>query len=395
MIRWLDEVDVDLRGKRVLCRVDFNVPLDEAGDISDDTRIEQSLPTIQALKEAGAKVILISHLGRPKGKLKPKLSLMRVAGRLQELLGSEVTFVDDCIGDGVNLLVEQMKDGSVFVLENLRFHSGEEKNDDVFSKMLAQNADVFVNDAFGTVHRAHASTSGVLKHLKNPLGGLLLKRELQNLAKIRQRAVKPYVAIVGGAKVSDKLGILAKLIDKVDRMLIGGAMAYTFLKARGQDVGASVVEEHRVSIAKSILEQAENQGVEVYLPVDHVVAAEFSSDADAHVVGRNQFEEAEMGMDIGPVTISRYQEALVDAKTILWNGPMGVFEWDQFSEGTMAIARAVAAADAFTVVGGGDSVAALKAAGVDGEISHVSTGGGASLEYLEGKDLPGIVGLEC
>lgn len=395
MIRWLDEVDVDLRGKRVLCRVDFNVPLDDDGNIADETRIVRTVPTVEHLRDAGAKVVLISHLGRPKGKPRGRLSLMPIADRLQELLGSEVTFVDDCIGDGVDLLVNRMKDGEVMVLENLRFHSGEEKNDEVFSKMLAQNGDVFVNDAFGAVHRAHASTVGVLKHIEDPMGGLLLKTELQNLAKIRHRAVKPYVAIIGGAKVGDKLGILGKLVDKVDRLLIGGAMAYTFLKARGQDVGASVVEADRVQVARSILEKAENQGVEVYLPVDHVVASEFSGNAEAHVVGRNQFEADEMGLDIGPVTISRYQEALVDAKTILWNGPMGVFEWEQFSEGTRAIARSVSAADAFTVVGGGDSVSALKLAEVDAEISHISTGGGASLEYLEGKDLPGIVGLEC
>lgn len=392
-VRWLDEGEVDLQAKRVFCRVDFNVPLDENGKITDDERIRAALPTIKLLIEKGAKVILGSHLGRPKGKVRRAMSLRPAAERLSELLDEKIVFADDCVGDGINRLAQQMKPGSVMVLENLRYHSGEEKNDDGFARMLAAFTDVYVNDAFGTAHRAHASTSGVVQYVGEKYGGLLLRREVDQLGKLLYDARRPYVAVLGGAKVSDKLGVLKTLLQRVDSIVIGGAMAYTFLQAQGEDVGASRVEDDRVQTARTILATAKERGVDVHLPIDHVVTTAFEADAPSRVVQTNGFTGEEMGLDIGPETRALFTQALTRAGTIFWNGPMGVFEWDAFSAGTMSVMQAVVQSDAFTVVGGGDSVAALGKAGSKQGVDHVSTGGGASLKYLEGKDLPGLVAL--
>ena len=393
-MKWLEDSEDDFHNQRVLCRVDFNVPLDENGEITDASRIVKTLPTLEFLLGRGARLILASHLGRPKGKTRAAMSLEPVAVKLQELLGKEVVFVDDCVGDGVNHIIKKQKPGSVILLENLRFHSGEEKNDSLFSKMLAENADVYVNDAFGAAHREHASVTGILNYTKNNYGGLLLKQEVKALSSLLNKPKKPFVAILGGSKVSDKLGTIGYLLNRVDRLLIGGAMAYTFLAAKGQSVGASLVEEDRIGLVKSIMEQAEREGVELYLPVDHVVASEFSKDAACRIISINEFESDEMALDIGPITQKRYVEAIEDANTIFWNGPMGVFEWPSFSEGTYKIADAVAKSSGYSVVGGGDSVAAVVQRGCSDGISHVSTGGGASLEFMQGKILPGLAKLE-
>lgn len=392
-ISWLQDFDGNLKDQFVLCRVDFNVPMTAEGEIADTTRIDLSLDTIRDLIGREAKVIVASHMGRPKGKKKAKYSLEPAAVYLQEQLQSEVIFADDCVGDGVLQVARQMTAGSVLVLENLRFHSGEEKNESVFSRLLAQLAPVYVNDAFGAAHRAHASTEGVTREVKVKLGGYLLKKEQEALSKLLHAPKKPFVAIVGGAKVSDKMGVLSQLLHKVDKLLIGGAMAYTFLKAMGQNIGASPYEADRLVIAKSIIDRANSKGVELYFPVDHIVASEFAEDADCRPIKFNQFDSDEMGLDIGPLTITRYEEAISDAKTIFWNGPMGVCEWSQFANGTQAIAKAVANASAYSVVGGGDSVSALKACKLENKISHISTGGGASLEFIEGKELPGLKAL--
>ena len=397
-ITWIDDVAFTVQDQRVLMRVDFNVPLDVADDadgdatatVADDERIRAALPSIKLLLEKGARLILASHLGRPKGR-DAKLSLYPVAAALSELLDHEVIFADDCVGDGVKKQAQDLKVGQILLLENLRFHSGEEKNDEGFSRQLAGLADVYVNDAFGAAHRAHASTAGVAALITQKAGGLLLKKEAETLYGLLRAPKKPFVAIVGGAKVSDKIGVLQKLLTKVDTVIIGGAMAYTFLLAKGIEVGKSRVEEDKLTLARSVLDAATRMGVTFLLPEDHVAATSFSEDAEAVVT--HTLTEDQMGLDIGPKTRTNYTNAIKGAGTILWNGPMGVFEWEKFAQGTRAVAEAVAHSDAFSVVGGGDSVAALNQMGLAKQISHVSTGGGASLELLEGQKLPGLLAL--
>ena len=382
--------DIDVAGKRVLVRVDFNVPIKD-GEVADDTRIVAALPTIKYLIEHGAKVILMSHLGRPKGKVVPELSLRPVAKRLSELLGREVKFVPDCVGPEVEAAVAAMKPGDVILLENTRFHPEEKKNDPEFARKLAALGDVFVNDAFGSAHRAHASTEGVAHYLP-AVAGFLMEKELNVLGKLLEAPEHPFVAILGGAKISDKIGVIRNLLDKVDGVLIGGGMANTFLKAEGYDVGESLVEEDSVPLAKELLESASGL---IHLPVDAVVADRFAPDAESKVVGVDQVPKGWRILDIGPATVAHFANRLSGAKTVFWNGPMGVFEFPKFAEGTFAIARVLAdLKDAVTIIGGGDSVAAVKESGLADKMTHISTGGGASLELLEGKTLPGVAALE-
>lgn len=395
-LRKLTIDDLDVKGKRVLVRVDFNVPLkeDEQGNlvVADDTRIREALPSIRALMQAGAKVILMSHLGRPKGQPDPKYSLAPVARRLEELLGVRVRFVSNIVGEAVRQAINSMPEGGVILLENTRFHPGETKNDPELARQLAELADVYVNDAFGSAHRAHASTEGVAHYVKQAAMGYLMKREVEYLSRLLENPEHPFVAILGGAKVSDKIGVIKNLLPRVDRLLIGGAMSYTFLKALGHNVGASRVEEDRLEEARQLYEAAQGK---ILLPVDHVVAPEFSNEAPSQVV-EGDIPDGLMGLDIGPKTIERYREEILQARTVVWNGPMGVFEMPNFAKGTFAIAEALAEATdrgALTVVGGGDSVAAITQAGYADRVSHVSTGGGAMLEFLEGKKLPGLVAL--
>lgn len=381
--------DVDVRGKRVLVRVDFNVPL-EQGQVTDDTRIRAALPTIEYLSEQGARVILMSHLGRPKGKVEEALRMAPVARRLSALLGKEVQYVRDCIGPEVEVAVAGMAPGDVLLLENLRFHPEEEKNDSEFAAKLARLGDIYVNDAFGTAHRAHASTAGIAHYLP-AVAGFLMERELNFLGKALESPDHPFIAILGGAKISDKIGVIQNLLTKVDRLLIGGGMANTFLKAKGYEMGDSLVEEDSVETARRLLKSA---GEKLLLPADLVIADRFADDAQRRVVSADAVPAGWRALDIGPETIEAFTSALRGAKTVVWNGPMGVFEFPNFANGTFGMARALAQLpDAVTIIGGGDSVAAVHQAGVADKITHISTGGGASLEFLEGKTLPGIAAL--
>ncbi|MGB7443869.1 MAG: phosphoglycerate kinase [Coleofasciculaceae cyanobacterium] len=392
-----DLSESDLAGKRVLVRVDLNVPLDDSGKITDDTRIRAALPTIQDLTKKGAKVILCSHLGRPKGQVKESLRLTPVAKRLSEVLGQTVTMCDDCVGDKVAAQVTALDNGGVALLENLRFHPGEEKNDPEFTKQLASLADVYVNDAFGTAHRAHASTEGVTHHLSPSVAGYLIEKELQYLQNAIENPQKPLAAIIGGSKVSSKIGVIETLLDKVDKLLIGGGMIFTFYKARGLSVGKSLVEDDKLELAKTLEAKAKEKGVALLLPTDVIVADNFAADANDQTVSVESIPDGWMGLDIGPDSVKVFQDALADCKSVIWNGPMGVFEFDKFAKGTEAIAHTMAGLTkqgATTIIGGGDSVAAVEKVGVAEQMSHISTGGGASLELLEGKVLPGIAALD-
>jgi len=384
--------DIDVRGKRVLVRVDFNVPMDENGNITDDRRIRAALPTIQYLIKNNAKVILMSHLGRPKGEFVPKYSLAPVAKHLSNLLGQEVIMAKDVIGESAKNAVAGMKEGQVVLLENVRFHKEETKNDPEFAKALAQLGDIYVNDAFGSAHRAHASTEGVAHYLP-AVAGYLIQKELEIMGKALENPSRPFVAILGGAKVSDKIGVIENLINKVDVLLIGGGMAYTFLKAKGYEVGNSLLEEDKVELAKQLMEKADEKGVKLLLPVDNVVAQEFKADAPHKVVDSDKIEAGWMGVDIGPKTREMFGEEIEKAKTVVWNGPMGVFEMPAFAEGTKAVAKYVGECGGTTIIGGGDSAAAVEQLGFADKMTHISTGGGASLEFLEGKVLPGIAAL--
>jgi phosphoglycerate kinase len=393
MIRYID--DLQLTGKRVFIRVDFNVPL-EGKRVTDDTRIREALPTIRRALEMGGKVILASHLGRPKGP-DPKLSLEPAASKLAELLGGkhEVILADDCMGDAVKKQVKELKDGQVLVLENLRFHKEEEGNDEAFARELAALADVYVNDAFGTAHRAHASTAGMVPFVKEKAAGLLMKKEIEYLGRVLKNPEKPFVAILGGAKVSDKIKVIESLLPKVDALLIGGAMAYTFLKAQGADVGKSRVEEDKLALATKILDAAARLKTPIVLPVDHVVGNEPSEKSSKQETADRNIPADLMGLDIGPKSRAQFTQHIRNAKTVVWNGPMGLFEVDKFAEGTKVVADAMANnRGAVTVIGGGDSAAAVQQMGYGDKMSHVSTGGGASLEFLEGIQLPGIKALE-
>ncbi len=384
----------DLSGKRALVRVDFNVPV-EGGNITDDTRIRAALPTIQDLIQKGAKVILVSHFGRPKG-VDEKLRLTPVAKRLSELLGQEVVKSDDSIGDEVATKVAALQNGQVLLLENVRFYKEEEANDSEFAKKLAANADLYVNDAFGTAHRAHASTEGVTHYLSPSVGGYLIEKELQYLQSTIENPQRPLAAIIGGSKVSSKIGVIETLLDKCDKLLLGGGMIFTFYKARGLNVGKSLVEDDKLELAKSLEAKAKERGVTLLLPTDVVVADKFDKDANSQIVSIENIPEGWMGLDIGPASVKIFQEALADCKSVIWNGPMGVFEFDKFAVGTEAIAHTLAEISkkgATTIIGGGDSVAAVEKVGLADQMSHISTGGGASLELLEGKVLPGIAAL--
>ncbi|MEW5867161.1 MAG: phosphoglycerate kinase [Bacillota bacterium] len=385
--------DVDVKGRRVLVRVDFNVPMNAEREITDDTRIKAALPTIQYLIDHGAKVILASHLGRPKGKPADEFRMDPVAKRLGELLGKPVRKLDECVGDAVKAEVRAMKDGGVVLLENLRFHPEEEANDEGFAKALADLADLYVNDAFGTAHRAHASTAGVARFLP-AVAGFLMQKEIEVMGKALSSPERPFVAILGGAKVRDKVGVVQNLLDKVDTLMIGGGMAYTFLKARGLEIGQSILEEDKIGLARDLMERAGAKGVEFMLPSDVVVADKFAEDAKTRIVPVNEIPADWQALDIGPDTVGRFSQVIAEAKTVVWNGPMGVFEMKPFAEGTREIAKALAASRAVTIVGGGDSVAALEEMGLADRMTHVSTGGGASLEFLEGKELPGVAVLK-
>jgi phosphoglycerate kinase len=388
--------DADLQGKRVLTRVDFNVPLNERQEITDDTRIRASLPTIRALLEKGAAVILMSHLGRPKGKVQSSMSLQPVADRLASLLGRAVAFAPDCVGDEVRAMADTMQPGAVMLLENLRFHAEEEANDPAFAQQLAALGEVYVNDAFGSAHRAHASTEGVTHSMELSLAGLLMEKEIDYLGRAVEAPEHPYTAILGGAKISGKIDVITSLLDKVDVLLIGGGMMYTFIKAQGMEIGTSLLEEDKLELARQIMELAMQRNKQLVVPVDTVVGREFKNDTERHTVRVTDMPEDMMGLDIGPETIAQFSRHIRESKTVVWNGPMGVFEMPNFAKGTIAVANALVEATdagAVTVIGGGDSAAAINQIGLADRVSHVSTGGGASLEFLEGKMLPGVAAL--
>lgn len=385
--------DIEVSGKRVLVRADFNVPINEEGVITDDRRIREALPTITHLVKNGAKVVLMSHLGRPKGKFNMKYSLRPVADRLSDLLGSKVILAEDVIGEKADAVVNTLKDGDVALLENVRFYEQEEKNDAEFAKKIAALGDLYVNDAFGTAHRAHASTAGLADYLPSAIG-FLIKKEVDIMGKALTTPERPFVAILGGAKVSDKIGVIENLIDKVDTLLIGGGMAFTFYKAMGYEIGKSILEADKVELAGELLKKAEQKGVKLLLPVDVVVAPEFKNDAPKKTVDADKMSAEDLGLDIGEKSCSIYSEIIKNAKTVVWNGPMGVFEMPEFAKGTFALADAMSACDGSTIVGGGDSAAAVEQLGFADKITHISTGGGASLEFLEGKVLPGIDAID-
>lgn len=384
--------DVDVKGKRVFCRVDFNVPMKD-GNITDDTRIRAALPTIQYLSENGAKVILASHLGRPKGQVVEEMRLTPVAKRLSELLHKDVRKTNESYGDEVKAEIAKMEDGDILLLENVRFHPGEEKNDPELAKAFAELADIYVNDAFGAAHRAHASTEGIAKHLP-AVAGFLMEKELEALGNALSNPDRPFTAIIGGAKVKDKIGVIDNLLDKVDNLIIGGGLAYTFVKAKGYEVGKSLLEEDKIELAKDFMKKAEEKGVNFYMPIDAVVADDFSETANTKVVSIEEIPSDWEALDIGPETSKKYREVVLNSKLVIWNGPMGVFEMDKFAEGTKAVAQALADAEnTYTIIGGGDSAAAVEKFHLADKMDHVSTGGGASLEFMEGKQLPGVVAL--
>ncbi|MCK2002065.1 phosphoglycerate kinase [[Brevibacterium] frigoritolerans] len=384
--------DIELMGKRVFCRVDFNVPMQD-GKISDDTRIKAALPTISYLTEQGAKVILASHLGRPKGQVVEELRLAPVAERLSELSGKDVQKAEEAYGETVQSIIDNMENGEILLLENVRFYPGEEKNDQELAKSFAALADVYVNDAFGAAHRAHASTEGIAHHLP-AVAGLLMEKELSVLGKALSNPERPFTAIIGGAKVKDKIGVIENLLEKVDHLIIGGGLGYTFIKAQGHEIGNSLLEEDKIELAKSFIESAKEKGVKLHLPIDAVVTAEFSPDAETDNVDIDAIPNDKMALDIGPKTSELFADVIKSSKLVIWNGPMGVFEFDKFANGTRTVAQALAEAnDTYSIVGGGDSAAAAEKFGLAEKMSHISTGGGASLEFMEGKELPGVVAL--
>ncbi|WHY13881.1 phosphoglycerate kinase [Peribacillus frigoritolerans] len=384
--------DIELKGKRVFCRVDFNVPMQD-GKISDDTRIKAALPTISYLTEQGAKVILASHLGRPKGQVVEELRLAPVAERLSELSGKDVQKAEEAYGETVQSIIENMQNGEILLLENVRFYPGEEKNDQELAKSFAALADVYVNDAFGAAHRAHASTEGIAHYLP-AVAGLLMEKELSVLGKALSNPERPFTAIIGGAKVKDKIGVIENLLEKVDHLIIGGGLGYTFIKAQGHEIGNSLLEEDKIELAKSFIESAKEKGVKLHLPIDAVVTSEFSPDAETDNVDIDAIPNDKMALDIGPKTSELFADVIKSSKLVIWNGPMGVFEFDKFANGTRTVAQALAEAnDTYSIVGGGDSAAAAEKFGLAEKMSHISTGGGASLEFMEGKELPGVVAL--
>lgn len=384
--------DVDVKGKRVFCRVDFNVPMSN-GKVSDETRIRAALPTIQYLSEQGAKVILASHLGRPKGEVVEEMRLTPVAVRLSELIGKDVRKTDEAYGESVKAEINSMNEGDILLLENVRFYPGEEKNDPELAKAFAELADLFVNDAFGAAHRAHASTEGIAKHIP-AVSGFLMEKELEVLGKALSNPERPFTAIIGGAKVKDKIGVIENLLEKVDNLIIGGGLAYTFIKAQGHEIGKSLLEEDKIDLANSFIAKAKEKGVNFYMPVDAIVADDFSPDATTRVVDIEKIPSDWEALDIGPKTAELYKDVIAKSKLVIWNGPMGVFEFEKFAGGTKAVAEALAeATDTYSVIGGGDSAAAVEKFNLADKMSHISTGGGASLEFMEGKALPGVVAL--
>ncbi|MEZ0480188.1 phosphoglycerate kinase [Planococcus sp. SSTMD024] len=391
MLQKMTMKDLELKGKRVFCRVDFNVPMED-GKVTDDTRIRAAIPTIEYLAEQGAKVILASHLGRPKGQVNEDMRLAAAGARLAELLGKDVKCLKESVGETVEQEIASLESGGILLLENVRFHAGEEKNDPELAKQFAALADVFVNDAFGAAHRAHASTAGIAEHLP-AVSGLLLEKELDVLGKALSEPDRPFTAIIGGAKVKDKIGVIDHLLDKVDNLIIGGGLSYTFIKAQGYEIGNSLVEEDKLDLAKSFIDKAKEKGVKFYLPVDATVANEFSKDAETKTVKIEEIPSDWMGLDIGPETAKLYAEVINQSKLIIWNGPMGVFEMEAFANGTKAVAQAMAETKGYTIIGGGDSAAAVEKFHVADKMDHISTGGGASLEFMEGKDLPGVTAL--